>query len=108
MRTIHTRLCGIGINMRSTHTMASKDALHAPLRPDHKLACHLLAIEVFRTYDQQLLNPKSSPATRIKAMRRLQAALPNLTAFLDNHLLEFEDRAYVNELRQRLIGTQAS
>ncbi len=86
--------------------MAVRDALQSPLRPDHKLACHLLAIEVFRTYDQQLLNPKSSPATRIKAMRRLQAALPSLTAFLDNHLLEFEDRAYVRDLLSRLAGSQ--
>lgn len=80
--------------------------MQTPLRPDHKLACHLLAIEVFRTYDQQLLNPKSSPAARMKAMRRLQAALPSLTAFLDNHLLEFDDRAYVRDLLTRLAGNQ--
>ena len=73
------------------------------LRPDHRLACHRLAIEVFKGYDQQLLNPKSSPAVRSKAFKRLQAALPNLAAFLNNHLLEFEDREYVNDLLQRLV-----
>jgi hypothetical protein len=89
---------------RTQSRTAFNQADASKLRPDQRLACRRLAIEVFRSYDQQLLNPKSSPVVRQKALRRLQAALPSLTEFLNDHLLDVHERAYVSDLVQRLLS----
>jgi hypothetical protein len=67
-----------------------------------RVAWRTLAIEVFREHDRVFSDPASSRSDSAGALRRLRAALPSLRQMMNDAMMEVDDRAYVEELVNRV------